>query len=441
MFATRLRQLAKLCQFSELDKEIKSQILQGCISSSLRRNILKDHTMTLTQVLDSGRASEMCEKEAREIESSSYGQVQWVRERKQKPKWKPNVKKQSESRSKKKCYQCGHDFPHQGLCPAKGKECHSCGKIGHYARMCQSTRTKPQQHKIDNRRKGLNNIETSKESEQSKSTTSHDDDNVSYTFVISRIGSASSGPSVIVKVEHTEITALIDSGAKVNIIDEETFIRMHPRPQLQKSDIKLYGYGKNLLVLKGKFRGEIQTSNTSTTAMFYVIQGNCGCLLGYETATRLNVLHINVNQTASPTVPESMEKLVMEHDNLFTGIGVLNVSDDILVYGKTQNDLDKALKEVLERLSKNNLTLNRAKCEFEKTTIDFYGNRFSADGVTADPIKVKAINELEPPFNASEVRSLLGMVNYCARFIPNLATISLPLRNLIKKDEQWNWTS
>ncbi|PIK48557.1 hypothetical protein BSL78_14582 [Apostichopus japonicus] len=33
------------------------------------------------------------------------------------------------------------------------------------------------------------------------------------------------------------------------------------------------------------------------------------------------------------------------------------------------------------------------------------------------------------------------MVNYCARFIPNLATISLPLRNLIKKDEQWNWTS
>ncbi|XP_071838451.1 uncharacterized protein [Apostichopus japonicus] len=323
MFATRLRQLAKHCKFSELDKVIKSQILQGCISSSLQRNILKDHTMTLTQVLDSGRASEMWEKEAREIESSSYGQVQWIRERKQKPKWKPNVKKQLESHSKKKCYQSGHDFPHQGLCPAKGKECHSCGKIGHYARMCQSTRTKPQQHKIDNRRKGLNNIETSKESEQSKSTTSHDDDNVSYTFVISRIGSASSGPSVIVKVEHTEITALINSGAKVNIIDEETFICMHPRPQLQKSDIKLYGYGKNLLMLKGKFCCEIHTSNTSTTAMFYVIQGNCGCLLGYETATRLNVLHINVNQTVSTTVSESMEKLVMEHDNLFTGIGKL----------------------------------------------------------------------------------------------------------------------
>ena len=31
------------------------------------------------------------------------------------------------------------------------------------------------------------------------------------------------------------------------------------------------------------------------------------------------------------------------------------------------------------------------------------------------------------------------MANYCARFIPDFATISAPLRELTKKDTQWIW--
>ena len=32
------------------------------------------------------------------------------------------------------------------------------------------------------------------------------------------------------------------------------------------------------------------------------------------------------------------------------------------------------------------------------------------------------------------------MIQYCARFIPNLATISAPLRLLTHNDVQWEWT-
>ena len=54
---------------------------------------------------------------------------------------------------------------------------------------------------------------------------------------------------------------------------------------------------------------------------------------------------------------------------------------------------------------------------------------------------VAAINNAKPPSNAHEVRSFLGMTNYCSRFIPNYSTITAPLRTLTKSNQPWTWTS
>ena len=70
MFVTRLRQLAKYCQFADIDKEIKSQIVQGCSSIKLRKTILKDQTLTLSKILDTGRTNEFCDKGVNEIEAT-----------------------------------------------------------------------------------------------------------------------------------------------------------------------------------------------------------------------------------------------------------------------------------------------------------------------------------------------------------------------------------
>ena len=52
-------------------------------------------------------------------------------------------------------------------------------------------------------------------------------------------------------------------------------------------------------------------------------------------------------------------------------------------------------------------------------------------GLTED--KAQAIVDARELQNASEVRSLLGLVNYNARFIPDFATVTEPLRRLTKK--------
>ena len=45
------------------------------------------------------------------------------------------------------------------------------------------------------------------------------------------------------------------------------------------------------------------------------------------------------------------------------------------------------------------------------------------------------------PRNQSDVRSLLGMANFCGqRFIKNYATVTHNLRLLTKKESSWEWT-
>ena len=53
--------------------------------------------------------------------------------------------------------------------------------------------------------------------------------------------------------------------------------------------------------------------------------------------------------------------------------GAINISDDILVFGKTLKELDQNLKAVFQRLREKGLTLNKSKCEFRKDKLEFFG--------------------------------------------------------------------
>ena len=66
---------------------------------------------------------------------------------------------------------------------------------------------------------------------------------------------------------------------------------------------------------------------------------------------------------------------------------------------------------------------------------------FSRDGISPDPKKVEDVVNLQTSSTASEVRSLLGMTNYCSRFIQDYATKTEPLRKLTHKDQPWCWTA
>ena len=96
----------------------------------------------------------------------------------------------------------------------------------------------------------------------------------------------------------------------------------------------------------------------------------------------------------------------------------------MIIYGKTPDEHNTALKAVIEKFIKAGLTLNREKCLFAQKSLTFFGFVFSDKGVSADPEKVKSIHNVPAPQSASEVRSFLGMATYCAKFIPRFSDLT-----------------
>ena len=88
------------------------------------------------------------------------------------------------------------------------------------------------------------------------------------------------------------------------------------------------------------------------------------------------------------------------------------MSDDIIVHGRDAREHDANLKALLEKSREKNVTFNKAKCEFSKDRVVYYGLMFSKDGVSPDPCKVKAIKSVGHPRNAAELNSFLCTVRY-----------------------------
>ena len=137
------------------------------------------------------------------------------------------------------------------------------------------------------------------------------------------------------------------------------------------------------------------------------------------------------------SAPEIFQRLMTE---LLSGHeGVVVVMDDILVYGADEEEHNRRLNAVLQTIRRSGLKLNKAKCQFNKSEIGYFGHIISAEGMKPDKSKVSAITDMPSPNNVGELRRVLGMINYLGRFLPGLSTVLHPVTDLLKKDSAWAW--
>ena len=98
--------------------------------------------------------------------------------------------------------------------------------------------------------------------------------------------------------------------------------------------------------------------------------------------------------------------------------------DDILVFSSSENKHLEHLETVFRTLNDNGLYLNRKKCVFAKSKVNFLGHSVGTEGIDILEEKVKTIRELPMPGNRRELKRFLGMVNYYFNHIPKLAEMT-----------------
>ena len=113
--------------------------------------------------------------------------------------------------------------------------------------------------------------------------------------------------------------------------------------------------------------------------------------------------------------------------------------EDIIVNSKARSDHCKVLRKVLHRCRVNNLKLNPQKCAFGVSSGQFLGFLVHERGIQVDPAKIQAIRDMSPPTSLRQLQSFLGKINYIRRFIPDLSSKILPLTQLLKKGNKFEW--
>lgn len=106
--------------------------------------------------------------------------------------------------------------------------------------------------------------------------------------------------------------------------------------------------------------------------------------------------------------------------------------DDLLIVSKTEEEHEKHLSLVLERLTKHNLSIRIDKCEFFKPSVKYLGFSVGSHGIAPLPEKIDAIKDFPRPQDLYQLRSFLGLTSYYRRFLQNYAELSIPLVALTK---------
>ncbi|XP_077862565.1 uncharacterized protein LOC144344556 [Saccoglossus kowalevskii] len=168
-FFTELRQKVKDCEYNTLENSLLCDcIVCGIRDESVREKLLQTEDLTLEKAVNICRLSEISASQLKTPEASVHAVKQngrFYRHRAQRPaktRFQDNDEK-SIARDSKKCRNCGGPFhANRANCPAYGKECLYCHKLGHFRSVCKSrsrfNKRKSFSHKV-------NDIDTSNQSD------------------------------------------------------------------------------------------------------------------------------------------------------------------------------------------------------------------------------------------------------------------------------------
>lgn len=112
--------------------------------------------------------------------------------------------------------------------------------------------------------------------------------------------------------------------------------------------------------------------------------------------------------------------------------------DDMLVKSAKAPDHVSDLKETFNTIRRYMMRLNPAKCAFGVSSGKFLGYLVSQRGIEANPEKVWAVLEMQPPRTTKQLQQLAGRIAALNRFISRSTDKCLPFFKILKKAFVWD---
>lgn len=135
--------------------------------------------------------------------------------------------------------------------------------------------------------------------------------------------------------------------------------------------------------------------------------------------------------------PEVFQKKMVQ---IFGGLENVDVYfDDLIVSGSTEEEHEIAIKKVMEKAKEFNIKFNKNKIQHKLSSLTFMGVCISKEGIRPDKKHLKAVEAIGKPKNKDHLLSILELLKYLTRFIPNMSKLSAHLRDLSSNKQSFEW--
>lgn len=290
-FAVALQKQALRCGYSNTamrDECTRDRFVVGILDNKVSKKLQMDAELTLESAIKTAAQSEEVDKQQVQL-SNKFSTDSVNKVQAHNSKGKKNFTKPREPREQPSCRWCGERQHKRQECPASGKLCGRCKKMGHFAKVCKKKVSKHIQEVTTQDEMFLGAVT------DSVCRVSNDDFKVNL------------------KVHKLNIQFHIDTGADVTVIPKTLFA--HSMPTLTSPKRMLYGPDNNKLNILGQFSTVLRYKDGTVCETIFISEGGQKALLSRQAAVSLGLI-ARVNALSPVSYSD-------KYKHVFEGLGKL----------------------------------------------------------------------------------------------------------------------